>query len=168
MMQIVKSIKDLEKTIKADIEKNMVNILEKEVFEIVRKLMIQHIKTDVYGVYGPTVYERRGNNQGLIDEDNVVYDIKDNALVIYNIAKYNPYKNNKPMYTTFSKDKRIELVNLIVDGYSYRKEVMPPYARPRPFIENTDKDLSKGGQHFNDLDKAFETGLNRYNITKKG
>ena len=164
-----KRVQELEKQITEDIKKALVNTLQNEVFELVRDVVIEHVHTDVYDVYDPVIYRRRRVNQGLSDEDNVVYEIEnDETLVVWNIAKYNPYRNNMPIFSSFSTEKRKDniLQTLIIDGYqNYGGDA--PYALPRPFIENAGKDLSKGGKHFNDLSEAFDEGLKRHNIYRK-
>jgi hypothetical protein len=169
IMKTVKSFKELEKYIHEDIQKAVVDTLKNEVFELARDVVINHVQADVYDVYDPAVYRRRQENQGLIDEDNIVYEIEDDGtLVVWDIAKYNPYKNGRPIKTSFSTEKRKNnvLQTLIIDGYqNYQGDA--PYALPRPFIENVGTDLSKGGKHYNDLDEAFEDGLKRHGINKK-
>ena len=168
-MKIVKSLKELGKQIQEDIQKAVADTLQNEVFELVRDVMISHVYTDVYDVYDPTVYRRRRGNQGLSDEDNIVYEIENRgSLVVWNIAKYNPYRNGRPVFTSFSTEKRKTniLQTLIIDGYqNYSGDA--PYALPRPFIANAARDLSKNGKHYNDLQEAFDDGLKRHGIYRK-
>jgi hypothetical protein len=70
-LKLVKSLKDLEKQIQEDIQKAVADTLQKEVYELVRDVVINHVHTDVYDVYDPTVYRRRRSSQGLSDEDNI-------------------------------------------------------------------------------------------------
>ena len=168
-MKVIKSLKELEKQIQEDIQKAMIDTLRNEVFELVRDVVISHVYTDVYDVYDPTVYRRRKERQGLSDEDNIVYEIENRGtLVVWNIAKYNPYRGGRPVFTSFSTEKRKTniLQTLIIDRYSnYSGDA--PYALPRPFIANAARDLSKSGKHYSDLKEAFDEGLKRHKIYRK-
>ena len=173
-MKISKAaLKKLEKQIKEDVQAAIMDTLEHEVFETVRDVVLHHVQVDVYDKYepnadsNPRAYRRRYENQGLGDENNVVYDIEGNKeLVVWNIAKFNPH--NKPN-TFFSTDKRKHdiLQKLIIDGWSTATTDSPPWMQPRPFLANAERSLEKGGNHHSDLDKAFETGLERFQIYKK-
>ena len=102
-MKTANSLKELEKQIAADVKKAVVDTLQNEVFELVKDIVLSHVQTDVYDVYNPKIYERRYDHEGLGDENNVAYEIEnDETLVVWNIAKYNPYKDGRPLKTTFS------------------------------------------------------------------
>jgi len=172
-MKIAKSFKELEKQIKEDLQKAVVNTLQNEVAEIVKDVIQHHIQTDVYDVYEPEHYERRGpdrgrgKGQGLGDRDNLVEHIEDDqTLVVNQVATYNPYKNYSPVYPHPGSNSP-NLVKLIVDGYSGHNSNSAEYAKPRPFMENANSSLSKGGRNYADLDEAFETGLARHGVYKK-
>ena len=172
-MKIAKSLKDLERQIKEDLQKAVVDTLLQEVSELAKDVILHHVQTDVYDVYEPEYYERRGpdrgkgRGQGLGDRNNLVERIDDNnALVISEVAVYNPYRNYAPIYPHPGSDNP-NLVKLIVDGYAGHGDDSAPYAKPRPFMENAGDALKAGGINHKDLDEAFETGLKRHGIKKK-
>ena len=168
-MKLIKSLKEFEKQVQEDIQKAVLDTLQNEVFELIRDIVIGHVHTDVYDVYDPVKYRRRRDNQGLSDEDNIVYEIENRGtLVVWNIAKYNPYRGGRPVFTSFSTEKRKSniLQTLIIDGYqNYTGDA--PYALPRPFIANAARDLSMNGKHYGDLKEAFDDGLKRHGIYRK-
>jgi len=167
-MKLAAMFKDLEKQIKKGIQESIADTLENEVFEVVREIVLNRIQNDVYDVYKPKVYIRRHTTQGLMDENNIVYDLENNkkTLVVWNIAKYNPH--NSPT-TAFSTEKRKHniLQKLIIDGWRNVKPDDPAYRQPRPFIANANKELKRGGSHRKSLEEAFELGLARHGINKK-
>ena len=174
-MKISKTaLKKLEKQIKEDVKAAIADVMVHEVFETVRDIVLHHVQVDVYDKYepntdtNPRAYRRRYENQGLGDENNIVYEVEGNGtLVVWNIAKFNP--RNRPN-TFFSTEKRKHdiLQKLIIDGWSTATSDSPTWMQPRPFIANANKSLNQGGSNFSDLDKAFETGLARFQIYKRG
>jgi hypothetical protein len=167
-MKLAAMFKDLEKQIKKTVQAAITDTLENEVFEVIKEVILNRAQNDVYDVYSPRVYRRRRSSQGLLDENNIVYDLEKNGqtLVVWNIAKFNP--NNNP-HAAFSTEKRKHniLQKLIIDGWSKVQPDDPAYMHPRPFIANANKDLRRGGDHRKSLESAFEEGLARHGITKK-
>lgn len=167
-MKLAAMFKDLEKQIKKDVQTALTDTMENEVFEVIREVMLNRIQNDVYDVYSPDVYIRRHSSQGLLDENNVVYDLEKNGktLVVWNIAKYNPHNNRNGTFSTEKRKNNI-LQKLIIDGWRNVKAEDPAYKHPRPFIANANKDLRRGGDHRKSLENAFEEGLARQGIHKK-
>lgn len=54
-----------------------------------KDVMYHVIKKKVYNSYSPVMYERRGENGGLLDKDNIVTTISGNRITIENIASPN-------------------------------------------------------------------------------
>jgi len=167
-MKLANMFKDLEKQIKKDVQAAITDTLENEVFEVIREVMLNRIQNDVYDVYSPQVYARRGSSQGLLDENNVVCDLEKNgkALVVWNMAKFNPRNNRNSNFSTEKRKTNI-LQKLIIDGWSKVKPDDPAYKQPRPFMKNTNRDLRRGGDHRKSFENAFEEGLARHGIIKK-
>lgn len=167
-MKLAAMFKDLEKQIKKDAQAALTDTLENEVFEVIREVILNRVQNDVYDVYNPDVYIRRGSSQGLLDENNVVYDLEKNGktLVVWSIAKFNPHNNPNASFSTAKRKDNI-LQRLIIDGWRKVKPDDPAYKHPRPFIANANKDLRRGGDHRKSLEKAFEEGLARHGIHKK-
>lgn len=167
-MKLAAMFKDLEKQIKEDVQAALTDTMENEVFAVVREVVLSRIQNDVYDVYKPKVYIRRHTSQGLMDKNNVVYELEKNGqvLVVWNIAKYNPHNNP---HATFSTEKRKQniLQKLIIDGWSKVKPDDSAYKHPRPFIANANRELQRGGDHRKSLEEAFEAGLARQGLSKK-
>jgi len=153
--------------------------LQIEVFEVVREVVLDRIQRDVYDVYNPQRYVRRSDDspdsggQGLGDRNNIVFQLEGRAtnttgktLVVWNIAKFNPRNNPHEAFSTARRKDDI-LQRLIIDGWSRASDDSSVWQQPRPFIENANRALQKGGEHHNSLEEAFETGLARHGITKK-
>lgn len=55
--------------------------------EKAKEIMHDTIKQTVYDSYSPKVYERRGENGGLLDRDNIVATVSENHIFIENTAR---------------------------------------------------------------------------------
>jgi len=135
-----------------DIESDIESVLTDEVLDTVKDIEIKHVEEDVFSIYRPKIYERRGHgNGGLDDPDNIVGEITGKMdMEITNITPFNSG------YGTYNKgDGLAELVN---DGegfsghyYDYDGE----FTQPRPFLDNTEEEILKTEQ----LDNALQKGL---------
>jgi len=126
--------------------------LRDDCFKSVQKVEQQHIQSDVYDVYDPSVYDRREYNGGLIADDNIILTEVDNLTIeVVNITDPNPYARDGATTDKFLP----ELVEYGqgYNGYSYdyRFEKMGV----RPFIENTIEDLQQNKQHVDGLRKGL-------------
>jgi hypothetical protein len=161
-----KNLKELEKFLNNKIKSAMAN----EVAEKVRDVQQSKIDTEVYDAYQPNtpdnepyVYDRRKDNDGLRDRENMIADVKDSGhgveLSVENVAK--------------GKDKDFQLAGLIEYGdnagygeydYKYNREgTAEQYLKERPFIEETRKSLRQTKQHVD----ALKQGLHRQGINSK-
>jgi hypothetical protein len=177
-IKTAKNFKDLEKQIRKHVQEAVTDTLQLEVFNVVKEVVLDRIQTDVYDVYNPQSYIRRsdGNTsggQGLGDSNNIVFELEGRAtnttgktLVVWNIAKFNPRNRRSESFSTAKRKENI-LQTLIIDGWSRADADSPVWQQPRPFIENANKALSKGGTHRKSLEEAFDIGLERHGITKK-
>ena len=160
-MPSFKNLKELEKYLNQKIKKAMQN----EVAEKVRDIQQEKIDEEVYDVYNvvggshqePYVYDRRRNHGGLRDRRNMIADVKENSdgveLSVENITK--------------AQDQSyINLAGLIEYGdeseygyYEYkdnRDDTGWQYRQPRPFIEETRKEIAKTNAHVGALKKGLQ------------
>ena len=70
-------------------KKNLETILKESVEPAARQAMRDTIIKDIYNSYSPTVYERRGDDDGLKDSNNIVSEHNGLRLRVKNIAKPN-------------------------------------------------------------------------------
>lgn len=161
-----KNLKELEKFLNNKIKSAMQN----EVAEKVRDVQQSKIDSEVYNAYQPSspdgepfVYDRRRDNDGLRDRDNMVAKVKDSAngveLSVENVTK--------------GKDKDFEIAGLIEYGdnsgygnydYKYNRDgTAEQYLKERPFIQETRKSLIQSKEHVD----ALKQGLKRNGINIK-
>jgi hypothetical protein len=120
-----KSFADLEKYLNQKIKKSLSN----EVADVARDTMSKHVMSDVYQAYEPTQYQRTGD----LYKDISTTMKNDNTLEIENVAR---------------DEESGRLIAPVVEsgeGYEWKKSriyQMQPF--PRPFVENTAKELESG------------------------
>lgn len=135
-----KDFKDLASLFK-HLEQQTQSVLKQEVAKTVVKTMQKHIQDDVYDVYEPTIYERKGYQGGLIDEDNIEVTMQDdNTLSVENIR--------------FDGDREVAEIVETGENYTYSFEYS---GVPRPFTENTRKEF----RETNILENEMKKGLTR-------
>ena len=140
-MKTVNSIKDLEK----EIQKRIAQAMKSEVAPLSRKVMKEKIEEEVYSVYTPKLYERRGENGGLLDDENIVTEmIDDSTLKVQNIRS----------------DGDRYVAEIVESGHGYEYEF--EYAgTPRPFTKETAEHFRDTNEHVYALYKGLKkTGLN--------
>jgi hypothetical protein len=136
-----KNIKELEKYLQKQISES----LQTDVAQNTKQLMKEHIEEDVYNKYSPTMYIRRAKNGGLLDDANFLIKTVEDGVSITNIDTDDGY--SEEYFGDWSSDPNTWLIPIIEYGTGYnwtRSKIykMQPY--PRPFVENTRKDLRKG------------------------
>ena len=136
-----KSLKDLEKYLQSKIQES----LQTDVANDVKELLKEHVKTDVYDQYSPTLYIRREEDGGLLDDSNYLIEPIKDGVSITNVTTDNGYSED--YFGDNSSDPNTWLVPILEYGVGYnwtRSKIykMQPY--PRPFVENTRKDLLSG------------------------
>ena len=119
-----KNINDLFKRIEKDIQETLVN----EVADTVKDEMKQAIDDTVYSTYEPEYYKRRGEQGGLLDEDNITVTELENGILLRNTA---PLDNDDAAY---------DLDHIVIDGSGNQ-----PF--PRDFIEETKERLEDNKAH---------------------
>lgn len=120
------------------------------VFGVVREAQMRHIKTDVYDVYTPKMYKRRGIYGGLDDSTFVVGKNNSSALSIMNITKPNPI-TDAGRYVP----KTDILAEIVEYGLNPKSKLPYAYLHPRPFIKNTRQEIGMSGAHV----QAMKRGL---------
>lgn len=140
-------IDELLNDVKSDIEE----VLMDEVLDEVKDIELRHIEDDVFSVYSPKIYERRGSG-GIDDPDNIVGEVNNMQLSVDNVTRFDDG------YGTYNHG--IGLADLINDGehlsgyfYDYPGE----FTESRPFIDNTIEEIERT----NDVENALEQGLKR-------
>ena len=155
---VCKNMDELEKVLKQKITSAMNETLKPKVENVMKR----HIKSDVYDKWTPKRYQRRGNIDGLGDEDNVIvnvlgfndeYVFTDNycTLVAYNDTRTNKFLNgvdtdykrdfNGWTQRGYSQNMDKEFLTPIIEsgkGYDYIT------GHPRPFMHNIYEELLNG------------------------
>lgn len=120
------------------IEKDMQKALENEVAETVKENMKAAVDENVYDVFTPEYYNRRMENGGLTDSNNLQANVSGNVLTVRDVA---PLDNGRTDY---------ELDRIIVEGLGKQ-----PF--PRDFYGSTAERLEDNGEHI----KAMKEGLRK-------
>lgn len=141
------------------------NAMTKEVFEEVRDEEAATIYSEVYKVYTPRIYRRRGEYGGLGDPYNIEIRggaAKGGTMVVVNMTDPNPGGCASDSQVTTGKNLP-ELVEF-GDGYKYYRYDFPKagaaYMRSRPFTAKTIEHLKASGAHV----RALKAGLKRQGI----
>lgn len=144
-MKVCKNTKELY----AEIMKRVNVALDTDVADKVKDVMTDHIIEDVYNVYKPKEYNRRGNNGGLSDPNNIIATLGDNGeLFVQNITLGSPIvydSNNNLFYESINSNEFI--TPIIETGFGYEFINWKYDGKPRPFIQNTHDDLEQNHYH---------------------
>lgn len=151
MAKKVKSLSQLQKYIQKDVN----DILEKEIAPRMEWLLKEHIQKDVYDVYSPNMYDRRGKNGGLLDPANIKSNVYDGLLEIYDDALAFPYYYKRGKRRK-SKNAGQPLSNIIESGVGYDITDWDYYGEPRPFMHNTYDDLVEMGEPSHLIKRALQ------------
>lgn len=123
------------------IEKQVQNTMTNEVADAVKDNMSEAIQISVYDAYRPEYYNRRMQNGGLIDRDNMEVVEIQNGIAVHDTA---PLDNGRKDYN---------LDEIIVCGLGSQ-----PFGRD--FYSETEKRLSENQDHI----KALKRGLKKRGI----
>jgi len=146
----VRTLRELDKMIRNEISK----VLVKEVAAEVKKVESENIEQTVYNVYEPTVYERRGEEDGgLGDIDNMVVELTDEMTL--------RVSNRTPPHPGYKHDALTK--SYIDEAVEYGEKY--DYYNPgeRPFTQETVKDLKANKQHID----AMKEGLRKAGLSVK-
>lgn len=134
-------------------------VAQESMVDKVKDVEVDNIKKTVQDVYNPTIYVRRGSNNGLTDKNNMQVQMynRGEGISIY-IA------NNTRGNTQYWGSTTGYIAHIIEEGVGYtwkqsRIYNLQPY--PRPFIQNTINDLKQNKQHVQALrDGLRDNGIN--------
>lgn len=153
----MKNLYDDINTLLNDIKSDIEDVLMDEVLDTVKEIVLKHIEDDVYSVYKPSVYKRRGNSGGLSDPDNIVGTIEgDMQLVVESITPFNEEYGGR--------NSGIGLAEMVNEGgnsehdYDYGfRSIEAPYSKPRPFLDNTIEEI----ENTNSVENTLANGLRK-------
>ena len=162
-MNIREALEKANKQLMAKIDAAMT----KEVFEEVQDEEAATIYSEVYKVYTPRMYRRRGEYGGLGDPSNIEIrggSSKGGVMVVVNTTEPNPdgCVDNDRVTTGKNLPELVEYG----DGYRFNYYNFPGdgrYMKPRPFTAKTIEHLKESRAHVN----ALKTGLRRQGINVK-
>lgn len=143
----VKNLAQLENAVKGLIHDEM--FFSSNLQDTIAEVMHEKVKTNVYDAYDPIHYKRRGNNDGLLDMDNMEFtdvDVQGNGVkfTFENTAKTNG--------SGVLADK--DLAPLIENGV---EDSNKPWEQPRPFTEETAQNLQENkGELYDALRKDLK------------
>ena len=158
MAHVCKSLKELEKALQEKVEIALLT----DVAETVRDVMLDHIIEDVYEEYTPFEYSRRNNDNGLMDGNNINASIEGNTLIVENNTLGKPYyREGKELKRSQNADQ--EIAGVIETGQGYDIHDWEYDGVPRPFIENTRRELADYDWH----KKALKQGLQKQGLEVK-
>lgn len=158
-MPTLKNMADLEKYLKAKINKS----LQKEVFKKVKEVEQKNIDETVYDSYTPSVYMRRDIQGGLIAGENIIgtVDSKTSTLSVINKTPANSEARDGAT-TDKNLSELIEFGHGYKNyGYDYGRE--SAFVYPRPFTQNTIEELEQKKQHI----QAMKDGLKKQGLDAK-
>lgn len=162
-MNIREALKKANKQLIAKID----NAMTKEVFEEVRDEEAATIYGEVYRVYTPRAYRRRGEYGGLGDPQNIQIHggaAKDGVMIVVNTTEPNPggCVDNDQVTTGKNLPELVEYG----DGYKSFNYDFPSrrrYMKPRPFTAKTIEHLKESRAHVD----ALKNGLKRQGFNVK-
>ncbi len=144
------------------------NAMTNEVFQEVQDEETATIYSEVYKVYTPRIYRRRGEYGGLGDPYNIEIlggSAKNGVLVVVNMTEPNPggCMDNSRVTTGKNLPELVEYGQ----GYKYYTYDFPRkgagFMRPRPFTAKTIEHLKESGAHI----AALKAGLKRQGVNVK-
>lgn len=138
------------------INSQMADVMQKEISEKVKDVEQKNIDSTVYDAYSPFVYERRRDNDGLRDRNNMQSQVTQSGngveLTVEN--------------TTKGKDSNYEIAELIEYGdgtngkeYDFKRNrdgTAFKYLGSRPFTKNTVDELYRTGEHVDEMKKGLK------------
>lgn len=131
------SVKDLL----AYAQKQVNSTLKNEVAVEAVNTLKEHIVTDVYDVYSPQYYERKGAQGGFLDEDNIEVEVVDDETISVDSIRF---------------DGNRDVAQIVESGQGYMND-FEYNGVPRPFTENTREELRSS----NRLQNAMKRGLKK-------
>jgi len=136
------------------IQKQINETLEDDVAKEVKQVEHDAVEKVVYDSYTPNVYDRRRDDGGLSDINNMKNNkVAEGVLIISNETKAHPTKTNASGKVYKSKNKGKKLTPIIVEGgadnYDFPRN--RAYIESRDFIQETKDMLEQDGKHWTAL-----------------
>lgn len=118
------------------VEDDIENVMLTEITEEIKDKEVEVIEEVVYGAYDPLYYQRRREQGGLMDKDNMTSYIEkypDGEIVLFveNDTKVSP--------ATYDSDRNDDLDIIIENGMGGNE----PYSKPRRFTEETQNRIDR-------------------------
>lgn len=153
---ICKNLKELEK----ELYKRINTALDTEVADTVKEVMTDHIIQDVYDKYEPKLYQRRYNDGGLLDPENIIATLGDDGeLLVQNITlgADTVYGQDPSGFGYYNSRNANEFITPIIEtGIGYDVSKWKYNGVPRPFMENTHNDLEQNHYHTEALKRSLK------------
>ena len=142
-MKVCKNSKELY----AEIMKRVNIALDTDVADVVKDVMTDHIAQDVYDVYEPKAYNRRLNQDGLLDPNNIISTIDgEGRLKVENVTLGSKYYYDNGQ-RKISQNSGEPIAEVIETGQGYDIHGWEYDGVPRPFMKNTHDDLEQNHYH---------------------
>lgn len=130
--------------------------LNGEAKTVVEDCLKKHIKEDVLDVYEPKVYTRRGQEVGALEADSSIQSsVRDCTLTVKDVAVPNEQQFEG---TQYNNGTNTPLAEMIEYGKVQNVWHSPPdaaYLHPRPFVENTKKEIKGNSAIRKDIKTAI-------------
>lgn len=146
--------KSIEEEILKELDSDVATILATDVHNAVSQAHKEVVESDWYDKYEPSVYRRRTERKGLIDENNfqigISGDIQNGMIYTFeNITKDNPYIFGSPFYDGLEGNEL--LINMIAE------EILRPVYNKVELMDLTVELLEGMGED----EKALVEGLKK-------
>lgn len=143
-----------------EIRKKIRQTLENDVYLEVVAVQKEHIQKDVYDKYNPIDYVRRGENGGLLDENNIKKYLNTRSLSIIIVNETPPnddpnsYSTPEAVTTNKNLPELVEYGNNY-KGYKYDFPNKGAFMKDRPFTTNTIEELKLTKSHIEAMRKGL-------------
>lgn len=147
------------KDLQTEIMRRANKALNKDIAPYVENKLKEHVKKDVYATYSPVEYERREEDGGLVDDDNIKHKVRtDNrTLYVYERSPIEGPRLDAPNWVS-QNDSLAQLIEQGAHNPWTHKRYR--WTNPRPFIENTQKDIN---YRYADIVKMLRNRINHDN-----
>ena len=158
------------KSLNDEILKHARDGLVRRVSDTVKDVQKESIQDVVYNAYHPNVYNRRGENGGLLDkgnmEEKVLQSNKKASLIVKNLTEFNRENEDDDSFSYNPSVYNDYLTPLIVlghdrhigiggSGYIHNNE--GDFTKSRDFIRDTESRLKSTNAHVNSMEDYFES-----------
>lgn len=129
----------------------MINDVLEDVGLMIKITEQQVIDEVVYEAYSPVKYERRYDEGGLGDINNIKVKVNNGTITVTNITRPNPYQAKS---VNKNLPALIEYGHGVVFNYDYPRRNRE-YMKPRPFTRKTIERLEATGDHITALKQGL-------------